>query len=281
MVASKKDGWRNNRNHRKKTYSKSWAFSSGLSGYSEEKEYYIWGRQPVLEALRAGIHLKKIILQQNSRGEAVAEIVQLADEKKIVLELSNREGIEVIIPGENHQGVVALAPPFRYYSLQELLKKVLEKEKAPFLLLLDHIQDPYNLGSLLRTAHCFNAGGVVIPRDRACGVTPVAFKASAGAAAYVPVARVVNLAREVDVLKKEGFWIMGAEIEGEMPFYKADFSLPLVLVLGSEGKGLSRLVKERCDFLLNIPSSGAIPSLNVAVAAGIIIFEIFRQRRLR
>ena len=144
--------------------------------------------------------------------------------------------------------------------------------------MLDHLQDPQNLGSLIRTAAAAGVQGIIIPRDRACGVTPAVFKSSAGALAHIAVARSVNLANEADYLKKEGIWLIGADMSGEQSFYEADFNLPFALVLGSEGKGLSRLIREKCDFLLHIPVQGAVSSLNVAVAGGVIIYEAFRQR---
>ena len=189
-----------------------------------------------------------------------------------------RARLEEEVGGRNHQGIVAYMAPYAYLSVQELLECVRERGKKPFLLMLDHLQDPQNLGSLIRTAAAAGVQGIIIPRDRACGVTPAVFKSSAGALAHIAVARSVNLANEADYLKKEGIWLIGADMSGEQSFYEADFNLPFALVLGSEGKGLSRLIREKCDFLLHIPVQGAVSSLNVAVAGGVIIYEAFRQR---
>jgi 23S rRNA (guanosine2251-2'-O)-methyltransferase len=249
---------------------------------AEKAEYeMIWGRQPVLEALKSGLSLVKINVHEGARGSIINEIIQRAGQIGVPVERIKRSKLEEETTGQSHQGVVAYTTPYAYVSVEELLQKARKRQKRPFFLMLDHIEDPHNLGSLLRTAGAAGIDGVIIPRDRACGVTPTVFKSSAGSLAYVPVARSVNLAREMDFLKEEGLWLMGADMSGERPFFKADFSLPLVLLLGSEGKGLSRLLREKCDLLLRIPMQGAVSSLNVAVAGGIIIYEVFRQRGLQ
>ncbi len=238
----------------------------------------IWGRHPVLEALQSGLPLVKICLQEGVRGAIVDDLGQKARQNGVPVERTSRAKIEEKAPGQKHQGVVAWMEPFTYLTVADLLQNARPKQGHPFLLLLDHLQDPHNFGSLLRTADAAGVDGVIIPRDRACGVTPAVFKSSAGAVAHVPLARSVNLAREVLYLKKEGFWLAGAEMSADLPFFEADFNLPLVLLLGSEGKGLSRLLREKCDFLVRIPLAGRVSSLNVAVAGGIIIYEVFGQR---
>lgn len=245
---------------------------------SKEKYDLIWGRQPVLEALRGELPLKWINLHEGARGTIIDDIQKKAEEKGIPVQRLKRAQLEEEAAGQNHQGIVAYMAPYAYLSVEELLESVRQEKKPPFLLMLDHVQDPQNLGSLIRTAAAAGVHGLILPRDRACGVTPAVFKSSAGALAHIAVARAVNLAREADYLKKEGIWLMGADMGGEQSFYEADFTLPLTLVLGSEGRGLSRLIREKCDFLLHIPVQGAISSLNVAVAGGVIIYEVFRQR---
>lgn len=246
---------------------------------SSKKKYdLIWGRQPVLEALRAKLPLERLNLHEGARGTIVEEILKKAEEQGIPVQKVKRTQLDKEVVGQNHQGIVAYMPPYAYLSVEELLASVQQEKKLPFLLMLDHVQDPHNLGSLIRTAAAAGVDGLILPRDRACGVTPAVFKSSAGALAHLPVAQAVNLARETDFFKKEGIWLMGADMSGEQSFFEADFSLPLVLVLGSEGRGLSRLIREKCDFLLHIPVVGAISSLNVAVAGGIILYEVFRQR---
>ncbi len=237
----------------------------------------IWGRQPVLEALKSTLPLVNIYIHEGARGFIIHVIIKRAEQISTPVELVRRSKLEEFA-GQNHQGVVAYTTPYTYISVEELLQNTRKTQKHPFFLMLDHIQDPHNFGSLLRTASVAGIDGVIIPRDRACGVTPAVFKSSAGSLAHVPVARTVNLAREMDFLKKEGLWLMGADMSGETPFFEADLTLPLVILLGSEGKGLSRLLREKCDLLLRIPMQGAVSSLNVSVAGGIIIYEVFRQR---
>jgi len=241
----------------------------------------IWGRHPVLESLKGFLPVQEIHLHDGAGGRVVEQILELAKCRGIPVKKVSRTELEQKAPGENHQGIIAYISLYRYLTPDELLRQARLEGRIPFLLMLDHLQDPYNFGSLLRTASVTGVSGAVIPRDRACGVTPAVFKGSAGALAHVPVARTVNLAREVDLFKKEGLWIMGADMEGDLSFFEADFQLPLALILGGEGKGLSRLLREKCDFLLRVPTGKAISSLNVAVAGGIIMYEVYRQRGLR
>ncbi|NMB35014.1 MAG: 23S rRNA (guanosine(2251)-2'-O)-methyltransferase RlmB [Firmicutes bacterium] len=244
-----------------------------------KKHDLIWGRHPILEALQSGLPLVKIFLQEGARGSIIDKLKRKARQNDVPVERISRAFIDSQAPGQRHQGVVARMEPFTYLTVADLLQNARAKQGHPFLLLLDHLQDPQNFGSLLRTADAAGLDGVIIPRDRACGVTPAVFKSSAGAAAHIPLARTVNLAREMDYLKKEGFWLAGADMSADLPYFDADFNLPLVLLLGSEGKGLSRLLRQKCDFLVHIPLAGRISSLNVAVAGSIIIYEAFAQRR--
>lgn len=244
----------------------------------KEKYDLVWGRHPVLEALQSGLRLVRINLQAGARGGVIDLLEQKAMQNGVPVERIPRSKIEAMAPGQVHQGVIALTEPFVYLTVADLLQKTRQKKELPFLLMLDHIQDPHNFGSLLRTASAAGLDGVIIPRDRACGVTPAVFKSSAGAVAHLPLARTVNLAREMDYLKKEGFWLAGAEMSAGRPFFAADFNVPLVLLLGSEGRGLTRLLRGKCDFLVHIPLAGSVSSLNVAVAGGIIIYEVFGQR---
>lgn len=249
---------------------------------SEKKNgsYMIWGRHPVLESLKGFLSVQEIHLHDGAGGRVVGQILGIAKSRGIPVKMVPQRELEQKAPGENHQGIIAFISFYRYYTSNELLRQARLEGRIPFLLMLDHLQDPYNFGSLLRTASVTGVSGAVIPRDRACGITPAVFKGSAGALAYVPVVRTVNLAREVDFFKKEGLWIMGADMEGDLSFFEADFQLPLVLILGGEGAGLSRLLRDKCDFLLRIPTGNALSSLNVAVAGGIIMYEAYRQRGL-
>lgn len=243
---------------------------------------FIGGRQPVLEALRGTqIPLQKVYVLDSARGRVIEEIKQAALERDVPLKHVPRSELDQKVEEQTHQGVIALTRPYRYLKMEELLESAHRARlpgSHPFLLILDHLQDPNNVGSLLRSASCFGVGGVIIPSDRACGITPAVFKASAGALAHVPVAQTVNLNREVDRLKKEGYWIMGAEWGDNTPYNQVDFALPLALVLGSEGQGLSRLLREKCDLLLSIPMQGPLLSLNVSVAGGILMSRVYNQR---
>jgi len=255
------------------------SYFRGKKGSSDKKKYdLIWGRQPVLEALRAGLPLVKVEMHEAASGGIIKEILQKAGERGVFVDKTKVMKLEDDTLGQNHQGVIAFMEPYKYLTVQDLLEKTINNKKVPFFLMLDHIEDPQNFGSLIRTACAAGVDGIIIPRDRACGVTSAVFKSSAGSLAYVPVAQTVNLTREVEYLKKEGLWLAGADMSGEKPFFEADFTIPLVLVLGSEGKGLSRLIREKCDLLLRIPIVGAVSSLNVAVAGGIILYEVFHQR---
>lgn len=249
------------------------------SPYSREQDHdLIWGRRSVLEALSGALTLQRIIIQENTTGTAITEIKQLSTQKGIPLETLSRSKMDDLVKGENHQGALAYIEPYRYYDLAEILEQAGSSQLPPLLLILDHIQDPQNLGSILRTAAAAGLNGVIIPRDRACGITPAVYKASAGNLVHVPIARVVNLGREMDRLKEQGYWIVGADMSGELPFDHTELPFPMALVLGSEGSGLSRLVREKCDLLLQIPMANDIMSLNVAVAGGIIIYHLYRQR---
>lgn len=238
----------------------------------------IWGRQPVREALAASLPLQRIMLQEGAGGSIMAEIRRQAEQRGIIPETMARIQMDALTPGENHQGIIAAVAPYRYRDMDALLQQAQSAPYPPFLLILDHLQDPRNLGSLLRTAAAAGVDGVIIPRDRACGITPAVYKTSAGTVIYIPVAQVVNVAREIDRLKEQGFWIAGAEMKGATVFYDAALPFPLALVLGGEGSGLSRLVREKCDLLLRIPMVKDALSLNVAVAGGILIYEACRQR---
>lgn len=235
------------------------------------------GRQPVLEALRRG-NLQRVYLAAGQKGEIINHITRAAQQQGLPLEVISRNELSRLAGGGNHQGVAALAPPFQYLSLRELLDRVKAITGAPFLIMLDHLQDPQNFGSLLRTADAAGMHGVIIPEDRSVRITPAVRKVAAGAAERVPVARVINLVDAIQQLKDEGFWIYGAEADGKLPYYRADYRGSFVLVVGSEGNGLSRLLRGRCDGIISIPMRGQGGSLNAAVAAAVIIYTAAAQR---
>ncbi len=239
----------------------------------------IYGRNAVLEALRGGRRVEKVLLAQGAHG-AAAQVERLARERAVPLETVERRELDRLAAGANHQGVVALVAAFAYVALDDLLAQAQKRDEPPLLLLLDSVQDPQNLGTLLRTAEAVGAHGVVIPQRRAVGVTAAVAKASAGAIEYLPVAQVTNLTQTIEQLKAAGVWVVGVENTPQAQVYdQTDLNRPLALVVGSEGRGLSRLVREHCDFLVRLPMRGHVGSLNVAVAGSIVLYEAWRQRR--
>ena len=238
---------------------------------------YIVGRNPVLEALKSGRSINKILLSKTSHG--TEEIIRLAKSKGVVFEFVERSVLDRGARDTKHQGVVAFVSPAKYVEIEDLLAIAQSKNEMPFIVLLDGVEDPQNLGAILRTAESAGVHGVIIPKRRAASPNETVSKTSAGAVEYIPIARVNNLNEAIRKLKDNRVWIFGLDEDAETEFTKADFKLSLGLVLGGEGKGLSRLVKENCDFLVKIPMFGKIPSLNVSVSAALAMYEVVRQRR--
>lgn len=237
------------------------------------------GRQPVLEALRSGQEINKVLIAKGSRQGSIREIFALAKEQGIVIQEVERTVLDKLSEGANHQGILAQVADISYLELDELLAKPRDPNWEPFLILLDGIQDPHNLGSIIRSGEAMGIDGVIIPKRRAVPVTSTVMKSSAGAANYVPICRVGNLAATIDILKNAGYWIVGADMAGDACFSQ-DLTGPLALVVGGEGHGLSRLIKDKCDFLSSVPMRGQINSLNASVAAALLMFEVVRQRGL-
>lgn len=236
------------------------------------------GRNAVTEALRAGRGINKLLLAEGDKEGSVSEILALAKERGIVTQFVERSKIEAIAGGLRHQGVLAYAAPVAYAELDDILKAAEEKGEEPFMLLLDELEDPHNLGALLRTADATGVHGVLIPKRRSVPLTATVAKTSAGAIEYVPVARIGNITQTLKMLKEKGFWVAGADMDGTQDYYEADLTGALVLVIGSEGKGIGRLTKESCDFLVKMPMVGRINSLNASVAGSILMYESMRQR---
>ncbi|MEW8978308.1 MAG: 23S rRNA (guanosine(2251)-2'-O)-methyltransferase RlmB [Symbiobacterium sp.] len=241
----------------------------------------IEGRIPVLEALRAGRTINKLLVAKGAREGSIREVVARAREAGVIVQEVDRERLDAMARGRNHQGVIALVAPHRYHDLDELLARAAEAGEDPLLLVLDGIEDPQNLGSLLRTADAAGVHGVIIPERRAAAVTPTVAKVSAGAVEYVPVARVTNIARTLETLKEQGYWVVGTHQDAPQLYYEARLTGPLAVVIGSEGKGMSRLVAEKCDVTVRLPMLGHVSSLNAAVAGAILLYEIRRQRSTR
>jgi len=237
----------------------------------------IFGRNPVLEALRGGSEINKIYLAKGELQGSAKEIVALAKEKGVQIQQVERAKLDSMFPKANHQGVAASIAEAEYVDWQDIIEIARQKNEDPLIIVLDELEDPHNLGAILRTADAVGAHGVIIPKRRAVALTAGVAKAAAGAVAYVPVARVSNLGQTLDAMKKQGIWVAGAAMGGR-EIYAQDMTGPLAIVIGSEGKGLGRLVAEKCDFLVSLPMRGQINSLNASVAAGVILYEISRQR---
>jgi len=245
--------------------------------FSDESDK-LEGRNPVLEAIKSGRTINKIFIAKGSREGSITQIVALAKEKGIVINEVERAKLDKMSSSHAHQGVIAFVSVKDYVDTDDILQAAEKKGEPPFIIILDEIMDANNLGSILRTSDAVGVHGVIIPKRRAVGLNPAVSKASAGAVEYVPVARVTNISQTIDYLKKKGIWVVGTDLSGEKAYYEADLKGPIALVVGSEGKGMGRLVKEKCDFIVKIPMKGNISSLNAAVAGAIVMYEIMRQR---
>ncbi|MCL6454744.1 MAG: 23S rRNA (guanosine(2251)-2'-O)-methyltransferase RlmB [Alicyclobacillus sp.] len=242
----------------------------------ESAQSLISGRHPVLEALKAGRSLNKLLVAEGAEGGSLAEILGKARALGVVVQMVPRARLDELA-GSHHQGVAALAAPRDYVDLDDILHR--KTGQAPLVLLVDEVADPYNLGAILRTADATGAQGIVIPKRRAVPLTETVGKAAAGAMEYVPVARVANLVQAVEALKRAGYWIVGTDVDAKQTYTEVDYRGPVGIVIGAEGKGLSRLLKEHCDFLVSIPMLGNLQSLNASVATGVLLYEVVRQRR--
>jgi 23S rRNA (guanosine2251-2'-O)-methyltransferase len=238
----------------------------------------IEGRNPVLEALRAGRTINKILAAKGEREGSIKQIIAIAKEKGIVVQEVDRGNLDAISSTQAHQGVIAFAAAKDYVDVDDILNIAQLKQEGAFLVILDEITDPNNFGSILRTADAVGVHGIIIPKRRAIGLTPTVSKVSAGAIEYVPVARVTNIVQTIEYLKSKNIWIIGTDASGEELFSKSDMTGPVALVIGSEGKGMGRLVREKCDFVVSIPMKGNVTSLNTAVAGAVVLYEILRQR---
>lgn len=244
----------------------------------EYEELKIEGRNSVLEAFRSGKTIDRLYVLKDCKDGPIQTILREARKGDTILSFVSRERLDQISETKKHQGVIAIAAAYTYASVEDILQKAKDKGEPPFLILLDNIEDPHNLGAIIRTANLAGAHGVIIPKRRAVGLTGTVAKASAGAINYTPVAKVTNLTAVIKELKKEGLWFVCADMDGT-EMYDLDLKGPIGLVIGSEGEGVSKLVKENCDLTASIPMKGDIGSLNASVAAGVLAYEIVRQRR--
>lgn len=243
-------------------------------------ENQLEGRNAVLEVLKSGRDIEKIIVQKGNVEGTIRRIAGMAKERGIVVQEAARQKLDEMSQTKNHQGVIAVVSEHEYAEVDDILRSAAEKGEKPFIIILDNITDPHNLGAVIRTAECAGAHGVIIPKRRSVGLTAVVGKTSAGALEYMPVARVTNIARTIEELKKQGVWVACADMDGE-DYYDASLDGAIALVIGSEGEGVSRLVKEKCDFTVSIPMYGKISSLNASVAGALLMYEVVRQRNYK
>ncbi|MCM3703420.1 23S rRNA (guanosine(2251)-2'-O)-methyltransferase RlmB [Paenibacillus macerans] len=246
-----------------------------------EDQEWIGGKHSLLEALNAGRTINKIWVAEGAQKHLTQPILAEAKNRGIVVQFVDKRKLDQMVPGLQHQGVVAQVAPYAYAEVDDLLAAAREQGEAPFLLILDEIEDPHNLGSILRTAECTGVHGVIIPKRRSAAVTATVSKTSAGAVEYVPVARVTNLVQTMEQLKQAGIWIVGTDVNAREDMYQGGGVLngPVAVVIGNENKGMGRLVRETCDVLLKLPMNGRLNSLNASVAAGVMMYEVLRRRR--
>jgi len=240
----------------------------------------IEGRNSVIELLESDRDINKIFIQKGEKHGSINKIIALAKEKRVVTVEVEKVKLNQMAQSENHQGVIAIVPPFDYCEVQDILDLAKERNEAPFILILDGIEDPHNLGSIIRTAETAGVHGIIIPKRRACGVNSTVYKVSAGAVEHMKIARVNNINETIKMLKENDVWICGTDMDTNKYYYNQDLKGSIAIVIGSEGFGMSRLVKENCDFLVRIPMKGKITSLNASVSAGIVMYEAVKQRNL-
>ena len=241
------------------------------------QEFVIEGRNAVIEAYRAGKTIDKLFVLEHCKEGSMNTVIREAKKHDTIINYVKKERLDQMSETGKHQGVIAYAAAYDYASVDDILEKAEQKGEAPFIIILDDIEDPHNLGAIIRTANLAGAHGVIIPKHRAAGLTATVVKASAGAINYTPVAKVTNISKTIDELKDKGLWFVCADMGGTT-MYNLDLRGPIGLVIGNEGKGVSRLVKEKCDFVASVPMFGDIDSLNASVATGVLAYEIVRQR---
>ena len=244
---------------------------------NEEESLVICGRNAVLEAFRSGKTIDRLYVQEGVADGTLQSILRTAKKTDAIINFVNKERLNKYAEGDKHQGVVAMAAAYNYAEVEDILNAAKEKGEPPFIIVLDDIEDPHNLGAIIRTANQAGAHGVIIPKRHAVGLTATVARTSAGAINYTPVAKVTNISRTIEELKEKGVWFACANMSGEL-MYNCNLTGAIGLVIGSEGSGVSRLVKEKCDFVVKIPMFGQIDSLNASVAAGVLSYEIVRQR---
>ncbi|MDO5556780.1 MAG: 23S rRNA (guanosine(2251)-2'-O)-methyltransferase RlmB [Clostridia bacterium] len=247
---------------------------------NEKNDYQdqVEGRNSVIELLESGRDINKIYISKQEQHGSISKIMSIAKQRKVVITQIERQKMNQMSQTGKHQGVIAIVPPFEYCQIDDIIKCARERNEKPFILVLDGIEDPHNLGSIIRSAETAGVHGIIIPKRRAVGVNSTVSKVSAGAVEHMLVARVTNIKDAINKLKQQGVWICGTDMDTSTMYYEQDFKDSIAIVIGSEGFGMNRLVKESCDFLVKIPMKGKITSLNASVSAGIVIYEVVKQR---
>ena len=256
-------------------------YNQSKSNQSKKEINYddqVEGRNAVLELLKSDKDINKIFVTKGEKHGSINKIISMAKEKRIVIVEKDKKQMQQMAQNENYQGVIAIVPPFEYCEIEDILEEAKKKNESPFILILDGIEDPHNLGSIIRTAETAGVHGIIIPKRRAATVNSTVGKVSAGAVEYMKIARVTNITDAINELKKLGLWICGTDINTEKYYYNQDLTGPLGIVIGNEGQGISEKVKKNCDFLVKIPMKGKITSLNASVSTGIIVYEAVKQR---
>lgn len=266
-------------NKSKKNYDKK---QENTKNNEEDKENsfsdQIEGRNSVLELLESGKDINKIFIEKGEKHGSINKIIGIARDRKIVIVEVDRNKLNQMAQTDNHQGVIAIVPPFDYCEVDDIINEAKRKGEQPFILILDGIEDPHNLGAIIRTAETAGVHGIIIPKRRACSVNSTVYKVASGAVEHMKIARVNNLNDEIKHLKENDIWIYGTAIEATKYYYEEDLRGAIALVIGNEGEGMSRLVRQNCDVLLKIPMKGQITSLNASVSAGIVMYEVVKQR---
>ena len=245
-----------------------------MENYNDQVE----GRNSVIELLESGKDINKIFIEKGEKHGSIHKIIAMAKEKGVIIVEKDKRQMEEMSQNKNYQGVIALVPPFEYCEIEDILDRAKERNEDPFVLILDGIEDPHNLGSIIRTAETAGVHGVIIPKRRGALVNSTVVKVSAGAAEHMLVARVTNITDAIEKLKKEGLWICGTDINTDKYYYEQDLTGPIGIVIGNEGSGMSNKVTKNCDFLVKIPMMGKVTSLNASVSTGIVIYEALKQR---
>lgn len=241
-------------------------------------EDQVEGRNSVIELLESGKDINKIFVARGEKHGSINKIIAMAKERRVILVEKDKRQMDEIAQTQNYQGVIAIVPPFEYCEIEDILEEAKRKQEAPFVLILDGIEDPHNLGSIIRTAETAGVHGIIIPKRRAAAVNSTVNKTSAGAVEHMKIARVTNISDSIEKLKQAGLWICGTDINTETYYYNQDLKGPLGIVIGNEGSGMSDKVRKNCDFLVKIPMKGKVTSLNASVSTGIVVYEAVKQR---